>query len=104
MAITPHWRERGLCREYDPEYFFNPDTEFVATQVCNPCPVKHECLAWAIEHKVQFGVWGGLTEGQRRKATTKRQRVKCPSCASEDVEQLRNRHEGCLRCGLTWPV
>ena len=102
----PSWHEDGECRKYDPEIFFDQVWEFHATQICATCPVKDKCLTWALENKkaTEYGVWGGLTEGQRRKAGTKRQRVKCPGCASENVEQLRNRHEGCANCGLTWPI
>lgn len=102
----PAWHARGKCRGRDPEIFFEQDTEHIAVAICVMCPVKELCLTWALEHKkmTQYGVWGGLTEGQRRKAGTKRQRIRCPGCTSENVEQLRNRHEGCLNCGLTWPI
>lgn len=100
----PSWHINGLCREYDPDVFFEPEWEDFAASVCLLCPVKDKCLTWAIETKQQYGVWGGLTESQRRKTHTKRKRVKCPGCGSESVESLRNRHEGCLACGLTWPI
>lgn len=105
MPIPP-WHKYGECLHHDPDIFFDQDWEAFAVGVCTTCPVKDVCLTWALTHPkmTQFGVWGGLTEGQRRKTGTKRQRVKCPGCGSEDVEQLRNRHEGCLACGLSWPI
>ena len=103
----PSWHKYGECRDYDPELFFDPDQEDFAASICvTYCRVKDICLTWALTHPkmTQFGVWGGLTEGQRRKAGTKRDRVKCPGCGSYDIEELRNRHAGCLACGLSWPV
>lgn len=98
------WRLFGLCRKYDPDIFFDPEKEELAASICATCPVKHTCANYALEYNERFGVWGGLTERQRRKATTKRTRVTCPGCGSSDVEKLRTRHESCISCGLSWPI
>lgn len=61
------------CRNYDPDRWFplgtgptaDADTEF-AKSVCGLCPAKSACLTWAIDHGVEFGIWGGMTELERR--------------------------------------
>ena len=70
------WRDLALCRLEDPEVFFPVALEGTAegdaaraqaVSVCQACPVKAECLTFALDHgETEFGVWGGLTESQRR--------------------------------------
>ncbi len=67
------WRTRAACRHIDPELFFpegsaGPALQAVdlAKRVCAACPVQARCLNWALEHSATFGIWGGLTEGERR--------------------------------------
>jgi WhiB family redox-sensing transcriptional regulator len=65
----PGWMLDGLCAQTDPDTFF-PDkggTTAPAKTVCGNCPVKAECLAYALERDEQFGIWGGLSVRQRRK-------------------------------------
>jgi hypothetical protein len=61
------WTERALCTQADPEIFFppkgSPGTE--AKQICTVCPVREECLAYAIEADEEFGIWGGLNRAER---------------------------------------
>lgn len=62
------WMRFGLCAQTDPEAFY-PDRGENATSaktVCAGCPVRAECLAYALEHGERFGVWGGLSERERR--------------------------------------
>jgi WhiB family redox-sensing transcriptional regulator len=62
------WRDSALCAQSDPELFF-PDkggTAAPAKRVCARCPVRGECLEWALAYDIRFGIWGGLTEDQRR--------------------------------------
>jgi WhiB family transcriptional regulator, redox-sensing transcriptional regulator len=61
------WIMDGLCIGRDPdELFVSGAAQRHAAQVCNGCPVRLECLADALDNRVEFGVWGGLTERQRR--------------------------------------
>ena len=62
------WREDALCREVDPDRFFpeKGGTTAPAKQVCRRCAVAEECLAYALEHDERFGIWGGLSERERR--------------------------------------
>jgi WhiB family redox-sensing transcriptional regulator len=74
------WALRGLCAsgEYDPELFFPAPTATAQTAtavaVCARCPVRCECLEWALATNQQYGVWGGLSEEKRRALKAKRAR------------------------------
>lgn len=84
------WSNQAACLKEDPELFYAPGTEGVkmsraaveqAKAVCAGCPVRAECLDWAIEHnEMEHGVWGGQTPHERR--NTKRRRVSAenPEC------------------------
>lgn len=69
------WRIRAACRAADPELFFPSGTTALAGKqameakaVCARCPIRGECLGWAMETKQDHGVWGGLDEFERRAA------------------------------------
>lgn len=68
------WRYDAAClKENDPELFF-PEGKtrpaklqvYEAKVVCNRCDVRGECLRWALDNNEQHGVWGGLSEDERR--------------------------------------
>ena len=69
----PDWRDDAACGDVDPETFF-PDGDLVsirlqvkaAKAVCRGCPVSATCLSWALASGQEFGIWGGLTEDERR--------------------------------------
>jgi WhiB family redox-sensing transcriptional regulator len=54
------WQDRALCAQTDPEAFF-PE------KVCRSCEVRVECLEYALEKDERFGIWGGLSERERRR-------------------------------------
>ena len=61
------WVSAGRCVGRDPdELFVTGAAQRIAAQLCTGCPVRLECLADALDNQVEFGVWGGLTERQRR--------------------------------------
>lgn len=62
------WQDRALCAQTDPEAFFpeKGGAHGLAKQVCFSCPVREECLEFAIENRERFGIWGGLSEIERR--------------------------------------
>ena len=75
------WRSLAACRDVDPELFFpigntGPALRQIeeAKQVCTRCKVTEECLRWALENAQDSGVWGGLSEDERR-ALKRRARV-----------------------------
>jgi len=63
------WQERALCAQTDPEAFFpeKGGSTREAKKVCIGCEVKAECLEYALAHDERFGIWGGLSERERRK-------------------------------------
>jgi WhiB family transcriptional regulator, redox-sensing transcriptional regulator len=69
IDVTGEWEARAACRTGDSDIFFAPGAtqEYRAKVVCKTCPVRGECLAYALRHKVEHGVWGGLTDRERRK-------------------------------------
>ena len=61
------WVSRARCRSTDPdEFFVSGAAQRQATVICRHCPVVAECLADALDNQMEFGVWGGMTERQRR--------------------------------------
>ena len=62
------WVSKALCRETDPdELFVRGAAQREAAVICRHCPVMQECGAEALDNKVEYGVWGGMTERQRRR-------------------------------------
>jgi WhiB family transcriptional regulator, redox-sensing transcriptional regulator len=63
------WQERALCAETDPEAFFpeKGGSTREAKKVCTSCEVRSECLDYALANDERFGIWGGLSERERRK-------------------------------------
>ena len=74
MKTMPEWLYEAACRGVDPDLFF-PDGESrvarkrtsVAKAVCGRCPVKAQCLQWALENDERLGIWGGFTAKERRR-------------------------------------
>lgn len=65
------WRDSAICAQTDPEEFF-PDKgggTRQAKRVCAACTVRTECLEYALEHDERFGIWGGMSERERRRLT-----------------------------------
>lgn len=61
------WAFAGLCRNADPDALFVQGKEQrTAKNVCRGCPVIAQCLADALDNRTEFGVWGGMTERERR--------------------------------------
>ena len=73
LPAAGDWRELGLCQQVDSEVFF-PDkggSTREAKRICAACEVQPQCLEFALQHDERFGIWGGLSERERRR--TKRQ-------------------------------
>lgn len=75
------WRSRAACLEEDPELFFPIGTTGPAIlqvedakAVCRRCEVREQCLAWALEAGQDHGVWGGMSEDERRALKRRRAR------------------------------
>jgi WhiB family redox-sensing transcriptional regulator len=68
-ATTDQWQDRALCAQTDPEAFFpeKGGSTREAKKICLGCEVRHECLEYALAHDERFGIWGGLSERERRR-------------------------------------
>ena len=66
--FAARWRQLAACRGTDLEVFFPERGESAgpARQVCAACPVREPCLDYAITNRIAYGIWGGLTERERR--------------------------------------
>ena len=67
------WRRLAACRDADPELFFpvsasGPSLDQItqAKAICAGCPVRRQCLAFALDTRQDHGVWGGMSEQERR--------------------------------------
>ncbi|HVT21749.1 MAG TPA: WhiB family transcriptional regulator [Mycobacteriales bacterium] len=76
------WRHRAACRDEDPELFFPIGTTGPALlqvdeakEVCRRCDAVDECLTWALDSDQDAGVWGGLSEEERREVKRHRLRT-----------------------------
>ncbi len=74
--IYSDWRVHASCRDTDPDGLFVRGAEQNrAKLVCMGCPVRTECLAEALDNRIDFGVWGGMTERERRALLRRRPEV-----------------------------
>lgn len=79
MTNTNDWRHAAVCQQEDPELFFprgetGPSVSQIedAKTVCHRCPVMDTCALWALETRQDAGVWGGLSEVERRRIHRRR--------------------------------
>lgn len=93
------WRDYALCRYEDPETWFpvgdsGPAILQIeqAKRVCNRCPSQDECLEWAIERNIGFGIWGGVTEQERRRATVSNLSPQALAVLALAAEGVTSRH------------
>lgn len=68
------WMADGKCRSYPPAVFFPSDGVGVdrARKICKDCPVAETCLEYALEQRIEHGVWGGCSERERRRILKRR--------------------------------
>lgn len=96
QADASEWRARGACRSHHPDRLFVPGAaQREAKMVCNPCPVRVQCLAEALDRRIEFGIWGGMTERERRALLRRRPDV--PSWA--ELLKGAARHHELADCG-----
>jgi WhiB family redox-sensing transcriptional regulator len=71
------WRHRGACGTHDPDQLFVAGAaQRQVKAVCTGCPVRLRCLAEALDRRIEFGVWGGMTERERRALLHRRPEVR----------------------------
>ncbi|MFE9850270.1 WhiB family transcriptional regulator [Streptomyces sp. NPDC005576] len=86
--LTSSWRHHAACREEDPDLFFpigTTGTAMIQTEeakaVCHTCPVMETCLQWALDSNEETGVWGGLSEDERRRLRRRNTRAASKAAA-----------------------
>jgi WhiB family transcriptional regulator, redox-sensing transcriptional regulator len=90
MWITD-WTARAACKGTDPdELFVQGAAQNRAKLICRGCTVRTECLADALDNRIEFGVWGGMTERERRALLRRRPDV---TSWRELLEHARNQYE-----------
>jgi WhiB family redox-sensing transcriptional regulator len=76
MTWNEQWAEEASCRASQPdELFVRGAEQNRAKLVCGNCPVRTECLAEALDNRIEWGVWGGMTERERRALLRRRPNV-----------------------------
>ncbi len=76
MIWNEQWADSALCRQNRPDdLFVKGAAQNRAKQICGQCPVRTECLSEALDNKVEWGVWGGMTERERRALLRRRPNV-----------------------------
>jgi WhiB family redox-sensing transcriptional regulator len=76
MTWVDDWPSKAACRTSDPDQLFvQGAAQNRVKTMCISCVVRTECLADALDHRIEFGVWGGMTERERRALLRRRPNV-----------------------------
>lgn len=112
--MSASWLTSGnrACRNEPPETFITsgddddepPYPSPRARTLCNGCPERVDCLQYALDEGIEFGVWGGMSAYQRSLLSRKLPRKSCPGCGSKEGIITENNSEICLACGVSWPI
>ena len=90
------WADQALCAQTDPEVFFpeKGGSTREAKAVCAGCMVAAECLDWALTTNERFGIWGGLSERERRRLQGNSRPVLTVPCTTPCCDHLFNTEQG----------
>ena len=79
QSMNTNWRKLSACEGLDPDIFYPASEDDAASApakaVCETCPVKQPCLEHALENREREGVWGGMTERERRRMIRQRRKT-----------------------------
>lgn len=77
VGMSNVWSQQAACRGLDPEIFYpiSDDEAGEAKAICAACPVRQPCLENALVEREKYGVWGGLTERERRRLLRQRRKT-----------------------------
>jgi hypothetical protein len=83
IATIGAWTACARCAETDPEIFFPPadDPAAEARRICAQCPVREDCLAYALDADERYGIWGGLDPKERQRLR-RQQKAQTPKTGS----------------------
>jgi WhiB family redox-sensing transcriptional regulator len=129
-ADNLHWQEEALCAKpqnrESRDWFFSKDPQdrYNAKNLCYGCPVRKQCIQWALEHRQIWGIWGGKDEVEIRRAlsvsykgeeTRRRRYPHCPYCSARPSKLQTSSQEmsgggrwttakivTCTVCGFSW--
>lgn len=95
------WITDALCAQVDAEAFFpeKGQSTRLAKATCRRCPVSAECLDYALDHQEAFGVWGGLSERERRALLRPNQTHPCKGCG-QPIHVQRTWCDPCHHAGI----
>lgn len=120
MTDDKHWMDDAACQDTYLNFYTNDDTEKAqAKRLCMECPVRKQCLQYALDNTERFGIWGGVDERELRKDQSvdaegkpykhKTGPIRCPYCGNHSTKFLKVRehkrtrtHIECSNCGLKW--
>lgn len=96
LPHPPAWHEDAACTSIGGDEWFPNKGESTrdAKGICRTCPVITQCLNWALDHDERFGVWGGLSERERRKLKPTRRHT---TASDDDVRHTSG--SPCIGCG-----
>jgi WhiB family transcriptional regulator, redox-sensing transcriptional regulator len=75
------WEDRAACRGWNAQLFFGPDgetgqdreiREAKAKMICARCPIREQCLTYALRNSIKHGIWGGLNREERTRERRRR--------------------------------
>ena len=91
------WRSFAVCSQTDPELFFpeKGGDPWVAKRICFTCPVKQECLQYAVDNN-EIGVWGGTSTAERQRPTHTAKAKPCKGCSKMFVPRKGQKYCGRL--------
>ncbi|SBV03783.1 WhiB family transcriptional regulator, redox-sensing transcriptional regulator [Streptomyces sp. MnatMP-M77] len=93
------WHEDAACSSVHPEEMFaDSATQKRAKALCMGCPVRTECLAEALDNRIEFGVWGGMTERARRALLRRRPDVDSWRQVLENAHHEHEQSQGSHAC------
>jgi hypothetical protein len=89
---TP-WRELALCLGHDPDLWFPQESDggANAVRICSACPVRLDCLGWAIAHNERNGIWGGMSARKRQTMRAEIRKGRSVAAATSLSSSLRAR-------------
>ena len=93
------WKLDAACLAEDPETFHDTAQVTAAKRVCARCPVRSNCLRFALDIAEPWGVWGGFSEGDRRRLAVGKQPRRCLRCGLDFVPYSNQKR--CSDCGDT---
>lgn len=94
MPWVSDWISQAACQTEDPDSLFvQGAAQNRAKHICGGCPVRVECLADALDNRTEFGVWGGMTERERRALLRRRPEVTSWANLLESAREHYSREE-----------